>query len=311
VNRAEPPLAGLRFVLVGPGRVGESLATWAIARGASCVAVAGRAGSAGAREAAARLGAPLASAADYDAGPAHLALIAVPDAAIADVARRLAGRFHGVALHVSGALGASALSPLAAAGCAVGSFHPLRPFPDVELDPEAARGTFFALDGDPQARALGRRLAEAFGGEAGVVPEEVRVLYHLAATLAAGGVATVFATAASLAKRAGVPEGARRGYARLARGALEAVAAAAEPAEAITGPAARGDLETVERQLEALAAAAPELRSLVVALARAALDRRAEAQPPTPAQKALAERLARPELLDRPRDRVLTFKSPE
>ena len=311
MNRAEPPLAGLRFLLVGPGRVGESLAAWALARGASCVAVAGRAGSQGARDAAARLGAPLESASDYGGASADLALIAVPDAAISDVARRLAGRFHGVALHVAGPLGASALAPLAAAGCPVGSFHPLRPFPAVERDPEAARGTFFALDGDAQARALGRRLAEAFGGEAAIVPEELRVLYHLAATLAAGGVATVFASAASLAQRAGVPEGARRGYARLALAALEAAAAAADPADAITGPAARGDLETVERQLEALADAAPELKGLVVALARAALERRAETRPLSPAQKALAERLARPELLDRPRDRVLTSKSPD
>ncbi|MBZ0102344.1 MAG: DUF2520 domain-containing protein, partial [Thermoanaerobaculia bacterium] len=105
-----------------------------------------------------------------------------------------------VALHVAGALGAGVLAPLAATGIAVGTFHPLRAFPAVEPDPAAAAGCFFALDGDPRARSLGRRLAEALGGESAVVPEEARTIYHLAATLAAGGVATVLAAAADLAR---------------------------------------------------------------------------------------------------------------
>ncbi len=308
VNLSDRPLAGLRFVLVGPGRVGSSLASWAVARGAECVAVAGRAGSERTRTTAALLEARSALAADLESQDSGLALIAVPDGEIREVARRLAGRLRGVVLHVSGALGASVLAPLAAAGCATGTFHPLRVFPRFEPDAEAARGTFFALDGAPEARALGRRLAEAFGGEAAVVSEEVRVLYHLAATLAAGGIATTFASALAVARAAGVPAAALRGYGELARGALAAALESPEPADAITGPAARGDLETVERQLELLEATAPELKPLVLALARAALDRRRERSPWTPPQQALAERLSRTDLLDRSRVRVLTSK---
>jgi predicted short-subunit dehydrogenase-like oxidoreductase (DUF2520 family) len=256
VNRSDRPLGDLRFVLVGPGRVGSSLAAWAVARGAACAAVAGRAGSERTRAVADRLGARSALAAD--------------------------------------------LEPV--------TFHPLRVVPRIEPDPEAAAGTFFALDGAPEARALGRRLAEAFGGTAAVVPEEVRALYHLAATLAAGGIATTFASAIAVARAAGVPAAALAGYGALARGALSAALEAAEPADAITGPAARGDLETVELQLARLEATAPELRPLVVALARAALDRRRERAPWTPSQRALAERLSRSDLLDRSRDRVLTSK---
>ncbi len=310
MTRSDRPLASLRFALVGPGRVGESLAGWFVALGADCVAVAGRLGSAPARDAARRLGAAATTSSDFESAPAHLTLLAVPDGALPEVARHLAGRVHGVALHVSGALGASVLAPIAAAGSAVGTFHPLRAFPTVETDPERARGTFFALDGDPEARALGRRLAEALGGRAAVVPEPVRVLYHLAASLAAGGVATVLASASSLARSAGVPEAALAGYGELARGALEAALASPDPAAAITGPAARGDLETVERQLAALEATAPEFRPVVVALAREALARCAERTPPTAAQKALAQRLSKPEVLDRPRDRVLASRSP-
>ena len=307
MTTTDRPLEASTFALVGPGRVGESLASWAIARGARCMLVAGRAGSPRTAELAGRLGARAAVAADLDPVEVDFAFLTVPDAELADVARRAAGRLTGVVLHCSGPLGASVLAPLAAAGCSTGAFHPLRAFPAAETDPERARGTFFALDGDAPARALGRRLAEAFGGEAGVVPEEARPAYHLAATLAGGGVANLLAVAVSVARRAGVPEAACRGYGALARGALAAALAADDPADAVTGPAVRGDAATIERQLALLDGGSPTYQ-LVVALARSALERRAARAPLDDVQQALADRLSRPDLLDRARDRVLTSK---
>jgi predicted short-subunit dehydrogenase-like oxidoreductase (DUF2520 family) len=311
VTTDDRPLAGLDFALVGPGRVGTSLALWATARGARCLTVAGRAGSRAAAELAPRLGAAVADAGEPAAAEARLILIAVPDGHHEEVARRLASRGRrGIALHVSGALGAAVLAPLAASGCRVGAFHPLRAFPAVEPDPAAAAGTFYALDGDPEARALGRRLAEAFGGESGVVAEEQRALYHWAATLAAGGVVTLVATARAVGAGIGLPASALRGFGRLAEGAL-AAALAGDPATAITGPAVRGDLATLERHFTALRAGAPAMLPLALELARAALARRAETGPLDPGQKLLAERLARADLLDRARDRVLTSDRPE
>lgn len=307
-----PPLAGLRFALVGPGRVGASLAVWATAAGARAVAIAGRPGSPAAARLAIRLEARAVELDALDSSGCDLLLLALPDAELGAAAGRLAVRAQAaVALHTAGALGVSVLAPIAAAGSAVGSVHPLRAFPALEPDPDGARGTFFALDGDPAAVALGARLATAFGASSGTVPEPARLLYHFAATLAAGGLATLVAAAFDLAERAGVPAAARMGYAALARGALEAALAAEDPADAITGPAARGDIATLDGHLEALATTAPELLPLAVALARETLRQRARRTPPGPAQEALAERLARPDLLDRARDRVLTspFKS--
>ena len=319
------PLAGLDFALIGPGRVGASLALWAVAAGARCASVAGRAGARAATELAARLGAAVADPAELAAREAKLVLVAVPDAAIGEVARRLASRRQGaaVALHVSGAYGAAILEPLARAGWRTGSFHPLRAFPAVEPELAAAAGTFFALDGDAEARALGRRFAEAFGGTSAVVADAERPLYHWAASLAAGGVVTLLATAVEVGRRLGLPDAALAGYGRLATGALEAATAsrstsesasesrrAFDPASAITGPVARGDRETVERHLTALTAHAPDLLPLEIELARATLARRAERQPPDAAQRQLAERLARPDLLDRAKVRVLASGRP-
>jgi predicted short-subunit dehydrogenase-like oxidoreductase (DUF2520 family) len=255
----DAPLAGLSFALVGPGRVGRSLAAWAEARGARCTAVAGRS-----------------DVADLASAGCGLLLLAVPDAALAGVAAALARRPQAaVALHTAGSLDAEVLAPLRAAGSSVGSLHPLKAFPVPLPDPEQARGVFFAVDGDPAARDLAFRLATAWGAEAAEVPAAARTLYHFAATLAAGGVVTLLAAADEIAGRLGLPDAVVRGYLELARGALTATIAAHEvgraPADALTGPAARGDSATIARQLEALAGLAPEKLGLVVELARETL----------------------------------------
>lgn len=307
VTSHAPPLAATRFVLAGAGRVGSSLARWLAARGAQPIAIAGRADSESARSLAAELGCPVETLAALACDDADLLLLALPDGEIAAATEELARRPQArVVLHVAGALGAGVLAPLRARGSSVGAWHPLRAFPAPSRQVDEAADTFFALDGDPEAQELGRRLAQALGGSAGEVPESARALYHFAATLAAGGVTTLLATVVALADSLGLPEEARAGYLELARGALAAARDAADPADAITGPVARGDVDTFVAQLDALREADAELVPLAIELARETLRQVARRAAPTPAQRALAERLGGPELLDRSKDRVLT-----
>jgi len=269
------PLAGLRFSLVGPGRVGSSLARWAVAAGAELVAVAGRRPGEEAWP-----GGPRRVDLDGLAGLAtqgqDLLLIAVGDGDLPGVAARLAGRPQAqVALHTSGSLDAAVLAPLRQARTSAGSLHPLKAFPQPLPDPAEARGVFFAVDGGPAARDLGFRLAAAWGGVAAEVPPASRPLYHFAATLAAGGVTTLLAVAAEIAGGLGLPEEVTRGYLELARGSIAAAAGTLDGghplAGAITGPAARGDRETLRRHLEALRLHAPEKLPLAMFLIRETL----------------------------------------
>lgn len=261
------PLTGLRFSLVGPGRVGSSLAGWAVARGAEAVAVAGRSAESTAT-AASSLGAAAVPFASLTSGDVDLLLLAVADDAYADVARALAERPQApVVLHVSGSLSLAALAPLASRGSGIGVLHPLKAFARPLPDAAAARGVFFALGGDPAAVALARRLVDAWEGDAAVLAEEQRLLYHFAASLVAGGVSTLLAAADSLARRLELPPAVWRGYLELARGTLEQTAAAEAPGRAITGPAARGDWELVRRQLAAVRDVDPGLERLARDLA--------------------------------------------
>jgi predicted short-subunit dehydrogenase-like oxidoreductase (DUF2520 family) len=248
------PLAGLRFSVAGPGRVGSSLARWATAAGAELVAVGGR----HAGEPAWKGGPPQVALEDLATADQDLLLIAVGDGAIAEVAAALAGRPQArVALHTSGSLDASALAPLQAVGASTGSLHPLKAFPHPLPDPAEGRSVFFAVDGDAEARDLAFRLARAFGGVAAEVPAAARPLYHFAATLAAGGVVTLLAAAAEIAGGLGLPAAVTRGYLELARGSLNAAVQTLDEgrplAEAITGPVTRDDRETLRRHLAALA----------------------------------------------------------
>jgi len=274
------PLSDLTFSLVGPGRVGRSLAAWAEAQGARCLAAVGKQGVAG--------------ASGLSTAGQDLLLLAVPDGVLAQVAAELAARPQAaVALHTSGSLDAEVLAPLRGAGTAVGSLHPLKAFPQPLPDLAQAHGVFFAVDGDPAARALAHRLAAAWGAEAGEVPAAARTLYHFAATLAAGGVVTLLALAEEIAVRLRLPAAVVRGYLELSRGAvaaaIEADAAGRPVAAALTGPAARGDRATVERQLAALANLAPKKVRLVTELARETLRQKKKTGELTAEQRELLE----------------------
>ncbi len=291
------PLHGVTFSLVGPGRVGESLACWVTAAGARPLGVAGRS----APEASAR-GAALAAAlgcasATLDAlatAGQDLLLVAVPDSVLPEVAAVLAERPQArVALHTSGSRDASVLAPLGAAGTAIGSLHPLMAFPHPLTDPAAARGKVFAVDGDPAAQDLARRLTAAWGSVPVDVSPSARPLYHLAASLAAGGVVTLLALAAELAARLGLPPATVSGYLELARGALVAAEEAADPALALTGPVARGDLATFNRHADALAALAADRLPLVEALARETLRQCERVGPLSRSQRDLLAELTR------------------
>ena len=306
-TRPESPLSGLRFSVVGAGAVGQSLASWLVACGATLRQVGGRPGSVRTAGFAGTAGLPANDVRELTSGGEDLLLVAVADGALPGVAAALASRPQAaVALHVSGVAGAAVLEPLRATGSAIGGFHPLRAFPEPESDLERARGVFFALDGDPPAVELGRRLAAAFGGTAAVVPAGQRPLYHLVATLMAGAVTTVVAAASEIATRAGLPGEVHPGFARLATDALAKALALADPAAGITGPAARGDQATMLDELAALARSAPEAVPVVVALARESLRQRARLSAPDPSRRALADLLSRADLLDLTKDRVLT-----
>jgi predicted short-subunit dehydrogenase-like oxidoreductase (DUF2520 family) len=300
-------IVGLRLALVGPGKVGSSVARWLIGRGASLVVVARKSAAALPRWAKAA-GARAAVLDELTTADCDALLIAVPDGAVEPVAAALAARPQAaVALHTSGLLSADALAPLRQAGSAVGGLHPLRAFPRPQPSPALASRTFFALQGDALAVAMAARLASALGAPHAEVPSGARSLYHLAATWAAGGSVVLLGAAVDLHARAGIDAAAAPGLAELARGALAGVTDAASPIASLTGPLARGEA-TYVGQLAALHEAFPPLHPLAVLVALEGLRQLAEQGPLSASQEAvrsaLREVCEQPSFLDPLRGRV-------
>jgi predicted short-subunit dehydrogenase-like oxidoreductase (DUF2520 family) len=123
--------------------------------------------------------------------------------------------------------------------------HPLASLPSPELGAERLRGAWFAIAGDHMIESV----VEALEGRAFTVTDRHRAAYHAAAAIASNHLVALLAQVERVAATADVPFDA---YLDLVRATIDNVAALG-PAEALTGPAARGDEATIARHVAALA----------------------------------------------------------
>lgn len=261
-------LNSLSFSLVGPGKVGTSLAHWLVGLGARLQLVSSRDGVS-AESLTEALGGRVVPIQELSSEREDLLVLSVSDPDLAEIAERLSNRIQArVVLHTSGRATAEILAPLRELGSHVGSLHPLKAFPEALTDRHQATGTVFGIDGDPAAKQLASTLVEAMKGLAVEVPPAVRSRYHLAATVAAGGVLTLLSCAAELAESAGLSRDIARGYLQLARGAVDHADTRGPFASAITGPVARGDLTGLLAQIDEIRDLDPQLADLLERLAR-------------------------------------------
>lgn len=174
---------------------------------------------------------------------ADLALIAVRDDAIAEVAGRLEGHLDEIAVvaHMSGFVPVMALRRLQERGTAVGGFHPLQSMPDAERGARGLPGAHVGIDGDALAVDTLTLLAESLDMEPFRLTDEARPAYHAAAAAAANFVVTSLAISSDLFAAAHVDPAVSK---PLVRQVIDNVFAKG-PASALTGPIARGDIETV------------------------------------------------------------------
>jgi predicted short-subunit dehydrogenase-like oxidoreductase (DUF2520 family) len=202
-----------------------------------------------------------------------LLILAVPDDALHDVANQVARLGDApspcVALHLSGALSTDVLTPLRTAGYMVGSLHPLQTVADPWSGAERLRGCAYALAGEPGALTAGRRIVEALEGRPMVIPPTLRPLYHAAAVFASNYVIAAAAAVARTLAEAGIAEDdAVAAALPLMRGTMDNVEQLGLGA-ALTGPVARGDIDTVRLHLSRLS---PRERRLYSALGRETLE---------------------------------------
>jgi len=196
-----------------------------------------------------------------------IVFLTVPDDAIGAVCAGLRWSADKAAVHCAGATELIVLAPAAAAGAAIGGFHPLVMFADPEI---AARSIAGAAIGIEAAEPLGgrlRRIAEALGARVLAIPPGGRAAYHGAAHFAAGFVGALVAEGVEIWRRIGIPpEDATPALLGLLRGAIEAMGHAGI-GRAMAGSIARGDMQNIKRHLAALGELEPRARELYCMLA--------------------------------------------
>ena len=245
--------------IIGAGRLGTTLAVALSGKGYSIRSVVARRTSS-ARKAAGFLDGETQALAVKQLDllrPARLFLIATPDDQIPRVAAQLARREverspKPTALHTSGALSAAALAPLRDKGWSTGSMHPLISVSDTVQGVAALRGAFWSVEGDKAALRSAKAIVRDLGGKSFSIRSEDKPLYHAAAVMSAGNVVALFDVALEMLVQCGLSR-------KTARNVLVPLIASAvrnleskDPADALTGTFARGDLETVKLHLGAL-----------------------------------------------------------
>ncbi len=258
--------------IIGPGRAGVGLAL-ALARAGHGVLLYGRRRKAVPKPLSLTVGPADAAPTPAWAAQAGIVVLAVRDDAVRPLAEALARagaiRPEHVVLHLSGVQGQEALGSLVSSRAALGSLHPLQTISEPERAPERLRGAWAAVEGMPRAVAAGEALARALGMRPFRVTGKAKAVYHAGAVFASNYFVVVEAVAQRLLRHAGLTHAqAWQALRPLVEGTLENLMRQ-EPKDALTGPVARGDVDTVRRHVEALT---KDDALLYRALGRAALE---------------------------------------
>jgi predicted short-subunit dehydrogenase-like oxidoreductase (DUF2520 family) len=259
------------LTIIGCGKVGKSLGRlWHTHQAVSLRQVLNR-NAESARQAVAFMEAGQAVEAYSDLLPADLYLIAVPDERIADCSRLLAAtgllKRESIVFHCSGALSADIMEDVIASGAAVASVHPIRSFASPEQVIASFEGTWSGMEGTARALPILERLFRAIGARTVEIDSSKKMLYHAAAVFASNYLVTLADIALEAYQEAGIPrETGLQMIAPLMRKTLDNLLSMG-PEQALSGPVARGDWQTVEKQYRAIAAWDEECASLYKQLA--------------------------------------------
>jgi len=184
-------------------------------------------------------------------------LLTVPDDFIDVIALQIPQNENQIVAHVAGSRTLSVLGEHPR----VASIHPLMALPSGDLGAARLYGATYCVAGDEGIREI----ATALNGRIITLSDEQRTLYHATAVVAANHLVALMGHVKELAEAAGLS---LEDFLPLAEQSLRDVKEVG-PQDALTGPASRGDMATIDAHLAAL----PEAeRSTYVALANAAFE---------------------------------------
>jgi len=198
-----------RFVLIGPGNVGLSIASLLVDRGYRCDQVIATSVE---QEPRIHKWLPeevqVTTLEDWTPVNTSIVLVATPDDILSEIAFRLAdildtfSRREGQVIHFSGIQTSDEFHPLRELGFNVASLHPLQTVPSVEIGRVSLLNCPWAFEGD--GPELCQQIVADLDGRMVEIAFEAKVPYHLAAVFASNLMIALEDMAVDIAQEAGI-----------------------------------------------------------------------------------------------------------
>lgn len=172
--------------------------------------------------------------------------------------------FHGeqIIIHMSGAHSSEILNRAREMGAKILSVHPLQSFANPDQAIKILPGSVFSIEGDREAYEIAEDIVDSLGGEYFFIDSKAKPLYHAGACVVSNFMVTIIDFGVKLLGKAGIPQNeAVRALMPLITGSVKNIEKIGIP-DALTGPIARGDLNTVSHHLSSLEEMAPEFIEL-------------------------------------------------
>jgi predicted short-subunit dehydrogenase-like oxidoreductase (DUF2520 family) len=237
---------------IGAGMTGTALAARLWQRGYPVVAVSSRSLTSARRLASFVSGCTVCDGPQQVAGLASVVFITTPDDVIADIAAGIRWRAGQVAVHCSGVHSTDILENAIKYGAHACCLHPLQTFAGIEEAIDNISGSTFAIEGDEVGLARAREMAQALDGNIILLKAGDKVKYHIAAVTLSNYLVALMKTSADLWQSFGIPQDeAVKALLPLLRGTVRNIEQVGIPG-CLTGPIARGDVETVRKHMIAL-----------------------------------------------------------
>ena len=249
----------IRTGFIGAGTTGTALAVRLSQKGCSVVAVSSRTLSSAQKLAELVPNCQVCHTAQEVADATELVFITTPDDIITQVCGEVQWRGGQNVVHCSGAHSVDILEPAKKLGAAVGSFHPLQTFADVDQAIENLPSSTFSLEAEEPLLSTLKELTLLLNSNWVELKPGDKVLYHAAAVFACNYLVTLVKLALDLWRDFGVlSQEATRALLPLLKGTINNIENIGLP-DCLTGPVARGDSGTIVRHLTAIEARSPSL----------------------------------------------------
>lgn len=266
---------------IGAGVTGTALACQLWQQGYRIVAVNSRSLASSKRLASMVEGCTVYTSPQQVADLAQAVFITTPDDIISDISNNLRWRAGQTVIHCSGVHSIDILQAAGRYGASACCMHPLQTFANIEEALQNISGSTFALEGEGEALAAVRDMAAALKGNVIELKAGDKVLYHTAAVTLSNYLVTLMKTAADLWQPMGIAqEDAVKALLPLLRGTVNNIERVGMPG-CLTGPIARGDVETVRKHIACLKNTHPDcldmyrelgLQTISIALAKGRLS---------------------------------------